>query len=124
VQPKTLQCVRCGKSYPPLPQATTCPHCRDDINRPGILDLVYEDYPDTNALKEMILHPDRSKGIWAYEKLLPVKPGNSLITLGEGHTPLIQAPALSATLGMNSLWLKNETMNATRSFKDRIAGVV
>jgi threonine synthase len=75
-------------------------------------------------LKEIILHPDRSRGIWAYEKLLPVTPGNSLITLGEGHTPLLQAPALSATLGLNSLWLKNETMNATGSFKDRIAAVV
>jgi threonine synthase len=75
-------------------------------------------------LKETILHPDRSRGIWAYEKLLPVTPGNSLITLGEGHTPLLQASALSATLGLDSLWLKNETMNATGSFKDRIAAVV
>jgi len=119
-----LQCVRCGKSYPPLPQATTCPECKDDINRPGILDLVYEDCPDTNGLTEMILHPDRSKGIWAYEKLLPVEPSYPRISLGEGHTPLLQAPALASCLGVGALWLKNETMNPTGSFKDRIAVMV
>ena len=124
MQLKNLQCVRCGKTYPPLPQATTCPQCSEDINRPGILDLVYEDSPVSAAWKDRILHPDRSKGIWAYEELLPVKSGTPRITLGEGHTPLLQAPALSAMLGMDSLWLKNETLNPTGSFKDRIAVMV
>jgi threonine synthase len=124
VQLKNLQCVRCGRIYPPLPQSTTCRHCREDIDRPGILDLVYEDYPNSSALKEIILHPDRSKGIWAYEDFLPVEPRAPRITLGEGHIPLMEAPSLASFLGMDSLWLKNETMNPTGSFKDRIAAMV
>jgi len=121
---KNLQCVRCGRTYLSLPQATTCQHCLEDINRPGILDLVYEDHPDPAALKEIILRPDRSKGIWAYEDFLPVEPGIPRISLGEGHTPLMEAPALASCLGVDSLWLKNETLNPTGSFKDRIAAVV
>ena len=119
-----LQCVRCGQTYPPLPQSTTCRHCLEDINRPGILDLVYEDPPSPAALKEILLHPDRSKGIWAYEAFLPVEPCAPRITLGEGHTPLMEAPDLASCLEMDSLWLKNETMNPTGSFKDRIAAMV
>ena len=124
MQLKNLQCVRCGKTYPPLPQATTCSQCAEDINRPGILDLVYEDSPNPAALKGRILQPDRSKGLWAYEDFLPVESDRPRLTLGEGHTPLIHASALGAFLDMDSLWLKNETMNPTGSFKDRIAAMI
>jgi threonine synthase len=85
---------------------------------------VYEDHPDPPALKEIILRPDRLKGIWAYEDFLPVEPGIPRITIGEGHTPLLEAPALASFLGVDSLWLKNEAMNPTGSFKDRIAAMV
>ena len=121
---KFLQCVRCGKTYPPLPRSTLCSQCGEDVNRPGILDLVYEDGANIDTLKERILHPPRAKGIWAYEELLPVDPGTPRITLGEGHTPLIPAPRLASFLGLDSLWLKNETVSPTGSFKDRIAGMV
>mgnify|MGYP000283039871 CR=1 FL=1 len=124
MQIKALQCVRCGEKYPPHPRATTCLHCREDIDRPGILDLLGEDPSDSPALKEIILHPDRSKGIWAYEDLLPVEPDFPRMTLGEGHTPLLEAPGLASFLGMDSLWLKNETMHPTGSFKDRVAAMV
>jgi threonine synthase len=46
------------------------------------------------------------------------------VTLGEGHTPMIHAPALAAEIGLESLWIKNETQNPTASFKDRIAAMV
>ncbi len=123
MQPKCLQCVRCGATFPPSPRASLCPNCRD-IDHPGILDLVYEGPAKTQAQKAAIQHPDRSKGIWAYEELLPVQPGTARVTLGEGHTPLIHAPALAAEIGLESLWIKNETQNPTGSFKDRIAVMV
>src|SRR5512147_2526239 len=119
-----LQCVRCGRTYPPDPRATTCPSCREDIDRPGILDLIF-DYPaDSSLLKQALRTPQRSKGIWAYEGLLPVSPQIPRITLGEGHTPLIEVPGLASRIGLDTLWLKNECQSPTGSFTDRIAVVV
>ncbi len=54
-------------------------------------------------------------GLWRYRKRLPVEP---LVTLGEGWTPLIPAPALSERVGAD-VWLKFEGANPTGSFKDR-----
>src|SRR5437773_1746891 len=53
--------------------------------------------------------------MWRYRERLPVEP---LVTLGEGWTPLIPAPALSERTGCD-VWLKVEGANPTGSFKDR-----
>ena len=53
--------------------------------------------------------------LWRYRDRLPVEP---LVTLGEGDTPLIPAPRLSARTGAE-VWLKFEGANPTGSFKDR-----
>ncbi len=75
-------------------------------------------------LRGPILHPDTGKGIWAFEDLLPVEAYAPRITLGEGHTPLLESPALASAVGMESLWIKDESQNPTGSFKDRIAAMV
>jgi threonine synthase len=54
-------------------------------------------------------------GMWRYRDRLPVEP---LVTLGEGDTPLVEAPALSERVGCE-VWLKLEGANPTGSFKDR-----
>jgi threonine synthase len=54
-------------------------------------------------------------GLWRYRERLPVEP---LVTLGEGWTPLIPAPAISERVGAD-VWLKFEGANPTGSFKDR-----
>jgi threonine synthase len=53
--------------------------------------------------------------LWRYRDRLPVEP---LVTLGEGDTPLIEAPSLSERTGCQ-VWLKLEGANPTGSFKDR-----
>src|SRR5256714_6246551 len=53
--------------------------------------------------------------LWRYRERLPVEP---LVTLGEGWTPLVQAPRLSERTGAD-VWLKIEGANPTGSFKDR-----
>lgn len=53
-----------------------------------------------------------------YADRLPVEDGDTIVTLGEGGTPLVFAPALSAETG-NEVYLKVEGMNPTGSFKDR-----
>src|SRR5205814_8361448 len=47
----------------------------------------------------------------------------AIVTLGEGFTPLVRAERLGAELGLRNLYLKNDTMNPTNSFKDRVVSV-
>jgi threonine synthase len=62
----------------------------------------------------------RHPGILArYGRLLPLTAGTPPLTLGEGDTPLVRAPALERRTGLGQLWLKCEGGNPTGSFKDR-----
>jgi threonine synthase len=62
---------------------------------------------------------DREPTLWRYRDLLPIFPGESPISLGEGFTPLLHAPRLGATLGLSRLYIKDEAPNPTNSFKAR-----
>ncbi len=61
----------------------------------------------------------REPNMWRYRELLPLFDGESPITLGEGFTPLFHARALGATLGLDRLYIKDESLNPTNSFKAR-----
>jgi threonine synthase len=60
--------------------------------------------------------------MWRYAALLP-DPGNSPVDLGAGWTPLRRATRLADVLGLEELWLKDDTRNPTGSFKDRVVSV-
>jgi threonine synthase len=83
------------------------------------------DYP-TSALRAVQdargFDPDE-RGVWRYHALLPVTLKHA-IWLGEGETPLTHAGALGELIGLDNLYLKNETRNPTGSYKDRMAAVV
>src|SRR5438477_2380062 len=61
----------------------------------------------------------RKPNMWRYREMLPLFDGESPITLGEGFTPLFHAKALGATLGLDRLFIKDESLNPTNSFKAR-----
>ena len=61
----------------------------------------------------------REPNMWRYRELLPLFDGETPITLGEGFTPLFHARALGATLGLDRLYIKDESLNPTNSFKAR-----
>ncbi len=63
-----------------------------------------------------------SLGFWRYKKMLP--PTKTLISLGEGGTPLHKAKRLAKTIGLNELYLKDETRNPTNSYRDRAAALL
>lgn len=63
--------------------------------------------------------PGRVPNMWRYEEVMPVEKPESIITLGEGFTPLMNAKRLGASLGMESLYIKDEGVNPTGSFKAR-----
>jgi threonine synthase len=62
---------------------------------------------------------DRPWTMWRYREWLPLAAGEHPVTLGEGGTPLLNAPRLAATYGFKSLWIKEEGINPTGSFKAR-----
>lgn len=61
--------------------------------------------------------------LWTYFDLLPIALRENVVSLGEGATPLVEAPRLAADLSIGRLLLKNEMANPTGSFKDRQVSV-
>jgi threonine synthase len=61
----------------------------------------------------------RSPDLWRYAEVLPVRERADRVTLGEGFTPLIDAPRLADELGLERAWIKDEGQNPTGSFKAR-----
>jgi threonine synthase len=57
--------------------------------------------------------------LWRYRELLPLFDGEEPVTLGEGFTPLVHARSLGASLGLDRLYVKDESLNPTNSFKAR-----
>jgi threonine synthase len=61
----------------------------------------------------------RDATMWRYRELMPLFDGEAPLTLGEGWTPLIHATRLGAELGLDRLFVKDESLNPTNSFKAR-----
>ena len=65
-----------------------------------------------------LLRASRSD-LWRYLPVLPPREPESIVSLGEGMTPLIRANRLGAAIGARNLWVKDEGLNPTASFKAR-----
>jgi len=61
----------------------------------------------------------RPLSMWRYHEVLPAPGSDAIVSLGEGMTPLLVAPRLAASLGLEHLTVKDEGRNPTGSFKDR-----
>jgi threonine synthase len=61
----------------------------------------------------------REPNMWRYREMMPLLPGDTPVTLGEGFTPLFHARRLGTTLGLDQLFIKDESLNPTNSFKAR-----
>src|SRR6186713_2754939 len=61
----------------------------------------------------------REPNMWRYRELMPLFEGEQPITLGEGWTPLVHAQRLGGSLGLSRLFVKDESLNPTNSFKAR-----
>ncbi|CAN5807175.1 threonine synthase [soil metagenome] len=61
----------------------------------------------------------RAPNMWRYRELMPLMDGEEPLTLGEGWTPLLHAKRLGAELGLSRLFVKDESLNPTNSFKAR-----
>jgi len=61
----------------------------------------------------------RDANMWRYRELMPLFERESPLTLGEGWTPLVHARRLGADIGLERLFVKDESLNPTNSFKAR-----
>ena len=111
---KSLRCRECGSDYPIEPQYV-CDFCF------GPLEVSY----DYDAIARVISRERIAKGpltMWRYHDLLPVD-AEMALDMHTGFTPLIRAKNLGRMLGLNNLYIKNDSVNPTFSFKDRVVSV-
>jgi threonine synthase len=108
---KSLQCRECKKEYSPTFKYI-CEECF------GPLDVRY-DFPHINKNT----FSNREHTYWRYHELLPIESKSNIVSIGAGMTPLIKADKLGTALGLNNLYIKNDSVNPTFSFKDRPAGI-
>ena len=108
---KSLQCRECKKEYTPTFRYI-CEECF------GPLDVRY-DFPTISKNT----FANREHTYWRYHELLPIESKSNIVSIGAGLTPLIKADKLGEKLGLNNLYVKNDSVNPTFSFKDRPAGV-
>jgi len=106
---KALRCRECGREYPP----TKLYICQDCF---APLDVVY-DYDEIELDRKSFA--GRPKSLWRYAELLPISKDFRVIDLGAGYTPLKRAQRLAAALDLKNLYIKDDTVNPTGSFKDR-----
>ena len=119
-----LTCISCGSHYPTKPDPIyNClrPGCGD------ILDVEYrfdgrldpEELKSIWALRRTSQKPEDRSGVWRFRELLPyIDDPSKVVTLGEGNTPLLEAPECAKYVGLRSLRFKHQGWNPTGSFKD------
>ncbi len=105
-----LQCRECGELYP-AEARHVCELCF------GPLEVAY-DYDIVRASVSRASIAAGPRSLWRYRALLPIE-GERVVDTQAGFTPLIPAANLGRVLGLKNLWIKNDTVNPTFSFKDR-----
>lgn len=107
-----LECSFCHREYEARKLHNVCTDCgkpllvRYDLKRIG------------KFLSRQTLFGRRAD-LWRYREVLPVRREDNIVTLGEGWTPLHHAKHLGAALGLSELYVKDESLNPTQSFKAR-----
>ncbi len=107
-----LSCSQCESRYEPNHAYNLCQSCGKPL-------LVTYNLKRIATILSRTALTTRPANLWRCRELLPVVQDSSIVTLGEGWTPLIHARRLGAQLGMPHLYIKDESSNPTASFKAR-----
>ncbi|HVB43774.1 MAG TPA: threonine synthase [Streptosporangiaceae bacterium] len=110
-----LQCARCDARYDPAEVQGLC-GCGSPLLARYDTELI-ADRVDRDEIAA------RPPDLWRYHELLPVSAAASVVSLGEGMTPLLPLPRLGAELGVPRLLMKDEGLIPTGTFKARGAAV-
>ena len=107
-----LECALCSTTYDAAQTWNLCPQC----GKPLLARY------DLEAAKGKLARDEiraRAPNLWRYSELLPIQDPQYRLCLGEGFTPLIHARRLGQTVGFDGLYIKEEGLNPTGSFKAR-----
>ena len=107
-----LECSQCGGVYSHAQIIRTCPGC-------GKVLLARYDLPRLRREVDRDALEGRPSTMWRFADLLPVLDPDNVLSLGEGGTPLLRADSLAGTLGLKNLYIKDEGLNPTGTFKAR-----
>lgn len=110
-----LECPKCGERYEENKIQQLC-----KCGSPLLVRYHLEKVKATVSREDI---SKRSNSLWRYHELLPIHNKENVITLGEGMTPLEKLPSLGAEYGLNNLYIKDEGVIPTGSFKTRGASV-
>ena len=125
-----LKCTICGEEYAVDEAQYVCPKHGDE----GILDVVYNYGLVGQRVSPDRLAQDPTRSVWRYLDLLPVEPETVYSLIGRGGgtsnplaavgwTPLYPAPRLAGELGLEHLWIKDDSSQPTASYKDRASAI-
>ena len=109
-----LRCRKCGQEYP-LQPIRVCDFCLSPVE----VNYDYKAMAGVLSRQKILAGPFT---MWRYRDLLPVE-GEQEIDIGTGFTPLLKAGNLGRELGLDELYIKNDCLNPTYSFKDRAVSV-
>ncbi len=109
-----LRCRECGARYPEEPRYV-CDECFGPVE----VEYDYDVWRDTVTRERIASGP---WNMWRYADLLPVD-GARPVGIPSGFTPLLRADRLGKAIGLKHLYIKNDTVNPTFSFKDRVVSV-
>jgi threonine synthase len=107
-----LECAACCQRHEAGRLWNLCQSCSKPL-------LVRYDLERAAASVDRFSLDVRRSGMWRYRALLPVSSDENIVSLGEGWTPTLHAPRLGDSLGLRSLYIKDESVNPTQSFKAR-----
>jgi len=107
-----LECSECGKRHEHSLLQTVCRECGRSLLARYTLDRERGD-----DLRSRVA--GRQANLWRYRELLPVAKDEHVVSLGEGFTPLVRLKKYGSAHGFSKLWLKEEGVNPTGSFKAR-----
>jgi threonine synthase len=107
-----LECAACGTQYPAGRLYNLCEKC----GKPLLARYDLERASKTMTRESL---KSRVSSMWRYREVMPVESDDNIVTLGEGWTPLLHAERLGKKLGMGELYIKDESLNPTQSFKAR-----
>ena len=104
-----LECSSCGLRHDWLHLQNLCTACRKPL-------FTVVDLAKAGGVLTREALRTREKSLWRYRELLPLPAGEEPVSLGEGGTPLLRAKRFA---GEVDLWIKDESLNPTQSFKAR-----
>src|SRR6266508_6763903 len=104
-----LECAACHLEHEARRLLNLCRECGEPL-------LVRYDLERVRSALTKESLAGRRADLWRYREVLPVENDENIVSLGEGCTPLLRVDRLGKKLGIEQLYIKDESYNLTQSF--------